>query len=89
MSVFVRVVLFITVLAAVNALQFPKSAAKVKIRGGHGTPLEMSDNSSGLGWNSHQAIDKIPDSLTKTIEGNDSMRRKFEEACRFAQVSVV
>ena len=37
---------------------------------------------------SHQAIDKIPDSLTKAIEGNDSMRKKFEEACRFAQVGL-
>ena len=42
---------------------------------------------SGLGWDSHKAIDAIPDSLVRTIDGNDSMRRKFEELCRNAQVS--
>ena len=43
---------------------------------------------SGLGWDSHKAIDAIPDSLVRTIDGNDSMRRKFEELCRNAQVSL-
>ena len=42
---------------------------------------------SGLGWNSHQAISDIPESLVRTIDGNDSMRRKFEALCRNAQVS--
>jgi len=40
---------------------------------------------SGLGWDSHKAIDSIPDSLVNEIEGNDSMRRKFEALCRGAQ----
>lgn len=43
---------------------------------------------SGLGWDSHKAIDDIPDSLVKTIEGNDGMRRRFEQMCRSAQVSI-
>ena len=44
---------------------------------------------SGLGWDSHKAIDLIPESLVRTIDGNDTMRRKFEALCRNAQVRVV
>lgn len=40
-----------------------------------------------LGWDSHQAIDSIPETLVRTIDGNESMRRKFEELCRTSQVS--
>lgn len=43
---------------------------------------------SGLGWNSHQAIDTIPETLVNAIEGNESMRRKFEEVCRNAQSKI-
>lgn len=43
---------------------------------------------SGIGWDSHKPIDEIPDSLVKTIEGNDSMRKKFEQLCRDAQNSI-
>ena len=50
------------------------------------TPAD-EQKKSGLGWDSHQAIDEIPDSLVKVIDGNDSMRRKFEALCRTAQVS--
>jgi hypothetical protein len=50
------------------------------------TPTE-EQKKSGLGWNSHQAISDIPESLVRTIDGNDSMRRKFEALCRNAQVS--
>jgi len=41
-----------------------------------------------LGWDSHTAIDSIPDTLVRTIDGNDSMRRKFELLCRNAQASI-
>ena len=41
-----------------------------------------------LGWDSHKAIESIPDSLVRTIDGNESMRRKFENLCRTAQVSI-
>ena len=34
-----------------------------------------------------KAVEAIPDTLVKTIEGNDSIRRKFESLCRNAQVS--
>lgn len=40
---------------------------------------------SGIGWDSHQAISAIPESLVKSIDGNDSMRKKFEQLCREAQ----
>lgn len=49
------------------------------------TPTE-EQKKSGLGWDSHKAIDEIPESLVRTIDGNDSMRRKFEALCRGAQV---
>jgi hypothetical protein len=40
-----------------------------------------------IGWDSHSAIDDIPETLVRTIDGNDSMRRKFELLCRTAQAS--
>jgi len=43
---------------------------------------------SGIGWDSHSPINDIPESLVKTIEGNDNMRRKFEALCRKAQMSI-
>jgi peptide methionine sulfoxide reductase MsrB len=43
---------------------------------------------SGLGWDSHKAIEMIPDTLVRTIDGNDSMRRKFEVLCRTSQVHI-
>jgi hypothetical protein len=50
------------------------------------TTVAGEQTKSGIGWDSHKAIDDIPASLVKTIEGNESMRRKFEELCRTAQV---
>ncbi len=41
---------------------------------------------SGLAWDSHKASEIIPDVLVKSVEGNESMRRKFEMLCRSAQV---
>jgi coproporphyrinogen III oxidase len=38
------------------------------------------------GFDTHKAIDQIPESLVNTIEGNDSMRRRFETVVRTAQV---
>ena len=43
-------------------------------------------SSPELGWDSHKAIDSIPETLVRTIDGNESMRRKFEELCRSSQV---
>jgi hypothetical protein len=39
-----------------------------------------------LGFDTHQAVDAIPESLVRSIEGNDSMRRRFESLIRGAQV---
>jgi hypothetical protein len=39
-----------------------------------------------IGWDSHQAVSEAPESLVRGIEGNESMRRRFEQACRAAQV---
>lgn len=47
----------------------------------------VEQSKSGISWDSHKAVDSIPDALVKSIEGNDSMRRKFEMLCRSAQVS--
>lgn len=38
-----------------------------------------------LSWDSHSYIDSAPDTLVKGVEGNESMRRKFEAMCRVAQ----
>eukprot|EP00640_Fibrocapsa_japonica_P001380 CAMPEP_0113935142 /NCGR_PEP_ID=MMETSP1339-20121228/2357_1 /TAXON_ID=94617 /ORGANISM="Fibrocapsa japonica" /LENGTH=396 /DNA_ID=CAMNT_0000937195 /DNA_START=44 /DNA_END=1234 /DNA_ORIENTATION=+ /assembly_acc=CAM_ASM_000762 len=40
---------------------------------------------SGIGWDSHQAVDEVPASLCKDLDGNESMRRQFEEMLREAQ----
>ena len=32
-----------------------------------------------------QAVKEVPDSLVRELEGNDSMRSKFEALCRQAQ----
>lgn len=56
------------------------------IRAGATSSDEQSK--SGIGWNSHQAIEEIPESLVKTIEGNDSMRKRFEQLCRGAQADI-
>lgn len=42
-----------------------------------------------IGWDTHKAIDAIPESLVRVIDGNESMRRKFEILCRSAQVIFV
>jgi coproporphyrinogen III oxidase len=54
----------------------------------HASTTADEQKKSGLGWDSHQAIDEIPESLVKTIDGNESMRRKFEALCRSAQVNI-
>ncbi|CAJ1949675.1 unnamed protein product [Cylindrotheca closterium] len=44
-----------------------------------------------IGWDSHQAVEKIPDSLVREgdgPEGNYPMRSKFEKMCREAQISI-
>jgi len=42
-------------------------------------------SAGNIGWNSHQPVDFLPDTLVRGVDGNDSMRRKFEAMCRAAQ----
>jgi hypothetical protein len=42
-----------------------------------------------LGWDTHKPVSEAPDSLVRGVEGNESMRRRFEQACRRAQVGSV
>jgi len=46
---------------------------------------------ANIGWNSHQAVDDVPESLVKEgdgPEGNYPMRSKFEKMCREAQIKI-
>jgi len=53
------------------------------------TSAQSEQAQSGLGWDSHEAIQSIPESLVKTIDGNETMRRKFEQLCRRSQVPTI
>lgn len=57
---------------------------KVYFQAGATTSTSRTDDK--IGWDSHKAVESIPDTLVRVIDGNDSMRRKFEELCRSAQV---
>ena len=92
----VRAALLLALLHVVFGFQGLNNAARAlqspyKLRGG-ATPLNSAATTeqakSGLGWDSHKAIDQIPESLVNAIEGNESMRRKFEALCRGAQNSI-
>jgi hypothetical protein len=39
-------------------------------------------------FDSHSAVDSIPESLVKDIDGNAGMRAKFEKLCRKSQVKL-
>eukprot|EP00293_Proteomonas_sulcata_P004389 CAMPEP_0184321106 /NCGR_PEP_ID=MMETSP1049-20130417/117373_1 /TAXON_ID=77928 /ORGANISM="Proteomonas sulcata, Strain CCMP704" /LENGTH=385 /DNA_ID=CAMNT_0026641803 /DNA_START=52 /DNA_END=1209 /DNA_ORIENTATION=+ len=39
----------------------------------------------GIGWDSHKAVDRVPDSLCLDGTANTEMRAKFEKMCREAQ----
>lgn len=43
---------------------------------------------TNIGWNSHEAVDEVPESLVKELDGNYPMRSKFEKMCREAQISI-
>lgn len=43
---------------------------------------------TGIGWNSHKPVTEVPESLVRGVEGNESMRRRFEKACREAQLAI-
>ncbi|CAM9680558.1 unnamed protein product, partial [Choristocarpus tenellus] len=49
------------------------------------TPKEHQEETPSIGWDTHKAVNSVPDSLVRELEGNDSMRSKFEALCRSAQ----
>lgn len=81
------------------AITFFVSAHSLRVTNSHNGVLRRQNiiragatteeqSKSGIGWNSHEAVDAIPESLVKSIEGNDSMRKKFEQLCRNAQAEI-
>ena len=41
-----------------------------------------------ISWDSHKAVDEIPESLVKTIDGNQGIRKKVETLLRRSQVKM-
>ena len=82
----------VTMLCSVMALQAPRGASALSLIRSKtnlgATTAKAPASGSGLGWDSHKAIDDIPDSLVNSIEGDDSMRRRFEALCRNAQAKI-
>ena len=48
----------------------------------------LGGSNSPSPFDSHQAVNSVPASLLKQVEGNDNMRRKFEHLCRTAQANI-
>lgn len=82
MTVINASLLLALLLNAVGALRMNPLAGTV---GFSTTPLA----STGISWDSHKAVDEIPATLVSAIDGNQSMRRKFEKICREAQVKII
>jgi hypothetical protein len=70
---------FCLLVGSVYSLKVPSSITK---------PLVGSTRLNAIGFDTHKAVEKIPETLVRTIDGNDSMRRKFESLCREWQVCV-
>lgn len=70
-------------------------ASSLRLTGANGKVLggptsktaTFAQQASGFGWDSHKAVDSIPESLVRDIGGNKGMRAKFEKLCRTAQVT--
>lgn len=80
--------IFVSTLNCVSAFTMQKfNHGRLSLRAG-ATTIDEKQQAAGndkLGWDSHQAVDAIPETLVRTIEGNDSMRRRFEQLCRESQ----
>lgn len=63
-----------------------KAAGRPSIRS-HAASTDKSteENPVSIGWDSHVPIDSAPETLVRGVEGNESMRRRFEAMCRAAQ----
>jgi hypothetical protein len=81
------ILLFVAIINQIAALRLSTSHKQTSILR-RSLALRAGGGESGIGWDSHIAVDQIPASLVNAIDGNESMRRKFEELCRNAQVSV-
>ena len=73
--------------AAARALGAPRPSRRVGPLAmlSSSTPDAPSKPGSELSWDSHSYVDDAPDTLVRGVEGNESMRRKFELMCREAQ----
>ena len=49
--------------------------------------LAATTTDTKIGFDSHNAVESIPETLVRSIDGNDSMRKKVEVLLRNAQVS--
>jgi len=49
-------------------------------------PTKKEEAGPSIGWDSHKPVTDVPESLVRGVEGDESMRRRFEKACREAQV---
>jgi len=49
---------------------------------------KTDDNPVNIGWDSHVPIEAAPETLVRGVEGNESMRRRFEAMCREAQNAI-
>lgn len=80
---FVVALLFLVMVAEVASLRLHSSGRTSSV-----LKRTLALRAGESAWDSHIAVDQIPASLVSAIEGNESMRRKFEELCRNAQVSL-
>ena len=87
-----RLVCFLVLVACVSSFKMSGSKDGIlKNRSSFGKVFASNGDSdtvksSGFGWDSHIATQSIPESLVKDIDGNESMRSKFEQMCRKSQV---
>lgn len=71
-----------SLLASVSSFKMPSSLLKA-------ASLKASPTHDAPGFDTHKAVETIPASLVKEIDGNDSMRKKMETLVRSAQVCTV
>lgn len=69
-----------------DAVAMARSAPCYRRRVAMAAPAPTKEAGPSIGWDSHKAVDSVPESLVRGVEGNESMRRRFEKACREAQV---
>jgi coproporphyrinogen III oxidase len=68
---------------AMNAAS-PSATTAAKESGGD----KAGVSEGNIGWDSHVPVAAAPATLVRGLEGDESMRRKFEAMCRDAQNSI-